>query len=83
MSINDKITVSWLTGDKWNGKEHSVKRKCVEPASPEALNPGQSVRVKFDRRWFPALVVTPWSGKKDKKKPDSSNGKSKVSIVTD
>jgi hypothetical protein len=82
MSINDKVTVSWLTEDEWNGKEHSAKRKCIDPASPEALYLGQRVRVKFDRRWFPALVVTPWSGRKNaKKKPDNSNGKSNVSIV--
>ncbi|KAL9977923.1 hypothetical protein ACROYT_G015386 [Oculina patagonica] len=32
------------------------------------------MRVKFDLCWFSALVVTSWSGKKDKRKPDSLNG---------
>ena len=83
MSVNDKVIVTWLTEDEWKGKEHPTKRKYIEPGSREALVSGQRVRVKFSRRWFPALVVTPWSGRKNaKRQPCHSDGKSKVSFFT-
>ena len=77
--MNDKITVTWLTQDNWKGKQHYTKRKFIDPASPDALLSGQKVRIKFNRQWFPALVVTPWSKQKiDKKKPEQIKGESKV-----
>lgn len=82
MSVNDKVTIRWLTEDGWKGSEQSFKRRCLKPESPEPLLAGQKVDVKFNRRWFPAEVVTPWSGKKSgseqPKQTNHSKGKSEV-----
>ena len=60
MSLNDKITVTWLTEDKWKGTKYTTKRKFITPADPQSLDIGENVSVKFNRNWYPACVVTPW-----------------------
>ena len=50
MSVNDKVTIRWLTEDGWKGSEQSFKRRCLKPESPEPLLAGQKVDVKFNRR---------------------------------
>ena len=34
MSVNDKVTIRWLTEDGWKGIEQSFKRRCLLPAFP-------------------------------------------------
>ena len=69
MSLNDKITVTWLTEDKWKGTKYTTKRKFVTPGDPQSLDIGENVSVKFNRNWYPACVVTPWvkQSKREKK----------------
>ena len=40
MSVNDKVTIRWLTEDGWKGVEQSFKRRCLMPAFPILWDPG-------------------------------------------
>ena len=82
MSVNDKIAIIWLTEDDWKGKQHSTKRKLIDPGSPEPLVSGQRVCIKFNCQWFPALVVTPWSRQKNANtQPEQTKGVQSVLFI--
>lgn len=63
MSLNDKITVTWLINDRWKGTKYTTKCKYVAPESLQPLAVGENVSVKFNRNWYPARIVTPWARK--------------------
>ena len=43
LSVNDKVTIRWLTEDGWKGSKQSFERRRLEPESPELLLAGQKV----------------------------------------
>ena len=47
MSVNDKVTIHWLTEDGWKGSKQSFKRRCLKPDSPEPLLAAMKALLEF------------------------------------
>lgn len=54
----------------YKGTEYPAKRRELRPEAPELFVAGQNVDVKFYRKWYPAVMVTPWEPRKTKKKKE-------------
>lgn len=63
-SKKSSVLIKWKTQDQWGDTQQHIARKNIKPADGP-LKKDQSVKVKFNRSWYPAEICEEWTGEKE------------------